>query len=470
MKINSIQVKILGLVILTLIVTTFFTIYITVDSQQKNLLEVTRIDLACKTDMLNRTIRNIMVTGNAPIAVKTLASISEMEEFAAVNIYRVNGENAFNDDDTIEMVNDYLMEDRFQKTERLVETILNNDSFMKVLESKTAVKAELLDTEEMEYFFPILNTPECRSCHEAVDEKSYIRGIAHFKISIAEIYRKIREARFWLSCFFLFLGILVASIIILMLRRLIIKPILQIGDVVSHVGEGNFDVKVVIPDRNDELNQLAGKINSMIVGLKERFALSKYVSKSTDELVKGGNAGRANQRKNLTILFSDIRGFTSYSDMHDPDAVIKNLNTILEIQTPIVEKYGGDIDKFIGDELMALFENEYHAVCAAYEMIEAVYKKNNELNTDLYIGVGINTGEVTAGNIGSANRMEYAVIGDTVNLASRLCGIAKRNMILISGHTYEKVKYKIEAKMIKNQKIKGKKDLITFYAVTKVTK
>jgi len=170
----------------------------------------------------------------------------------------------------------------------------------------------------------------------------------------------------------------------------------------------------------------------------------------------------------MTVLFSDIRSFTHYSETHDPDTVINSLNHILEVQADIVDKYKGDVDKFIGDAVMALFTDEYTAIRCAYDMLKVVQKIDKEYNTGLSIGIGINSGDVVFGNIGGKSRKEYAVIGDVVNVASRLSGKAKANMILISETVNKKVKEKIKFKLISNQKIKGKSKSLNFYIVQAV--
>ncbi|MCG8568522.1 MAG: HAMP domain-containing protein [Spirochaetes bacterium] len=462
LKVNSIQVKILTLIIITLLITIIITMIYTIDNQRENLLKASQENLANNTDMLNRVMRNIMLSGEAPIAVITMRDLKQMQAFSEIAIYRTDGNSAFNDYSTLDLVNTLQNEILFPKTERIDRNMIENQNFIEVLETHTGKQDEDFEKEEMEYFFPILNMPECWKCHG--DDHS-IRGIAHFKISVADIYLKINNARKNLTLVFIISGILLGTLLIIFIHMMIIHPILKIGSVVKQVGEGRFDVQVKLKS-GDELGDLAAKINNMVQGLKERFQLSKYVSKSTDELVKKTDEQQeASSRKHTTVLFSDIRGFTAFSDNSEPHEVIQNLNDILQSQTHIVEKFNGDIDKFVGDEIMAVFDNPQDAVRCGYHLIKAVYEVNKKNNTSLYIGVGINSGEVVAGNIGSKNRLEYAIIGDTVNLASRLCSMAKKNMLLISKNTYEEVKDIVDIKIIANQKIKGKNQLIDVYAV-----
>ena len=145
----------------------------------------------------------------------------------------------------------------------------------------------------------------------------------------------------------------------------------------------------------------------------------------------------------------------------------------------IIIEHKGIIDKFIGDAIMSIFgapvlheDDPIQAVLTGLSMLEALKSFNKKQTISgqppFRIGIGINTGEVIAGNIGSENRLEYAVIGDAINLASRLCNIAKANMLLISQSTYEKVKNKVKAKLIAKQKIKGIAESVNFYVVQSI--
>ena len=139
------------------------------------------------------------------------------------------------------------------------------------------------------------------------------------------------------------------------------------------------------------------------------------------------------ERKLVTVMFADISGFTAMAETMDPEAVRDLMNGCFERLVPIVEKYGGTVDKFIGDEIMALFgapvahENDpERALRAALEMMEALEAFNVERSTDLGVHFGINTGLVIAGGIGTRERQEYSVMGDAVNLASRLEEVSER--------------------------------------------
>ena len=175
-----------------------------------------------------------------------------------------------------------------------------------------------------------------------------------------------------------------------------------------------------------------------------------------------------------TILFTDIIGFTSLSEEMSPREINLMLNQFFSRMTEIIFKYDGMIDKFIGDCLMAVFgapiekkKDPERAIQAAQEMRKELKRMiaNEGLEKKFDVRVGINTGQVVAGNIGSPNRMEYTVIGDPVNIASRLESIANPNQILIGEETYKLVKGKFKIKKVGPKRVKGKSAEIIVYEV-----
>lgn len=213
---------------------------------------------------------------------------------------------------------------------------------------------------------------------------------------------------------------------------------------------------------------------------KVKSALGKYMSKDVMEKVIQNidNLGLGGKKATVTVLFSDIRGFTSMSENMSANQVSELLNEYFSEMEPIISKYNGIINKFIGDAIMAVFgepiQDENHpsnAVKCGIEMLEKVqelHKKWVEEGKPLIeIGIGINTGEVFIGNIGSTKRMEYTVIGDTVNLASRLESYNKtyKTKFLISSTTYESSKNIIEVNKISDVEIRGKAHKMDIYEV-----
>ena len=189
------------------------------------------------------------------------------------------------------------------------------------------------------------------------------------------------------------------------------------------------------------------------------------------------------ERRMLTVFFSDVRGFTAFSETRQPEEVVAMLNEILSEQVKIVFKYNGTLDKFVGDELMAFFGapgNRHlsdHALMAVRMAID-IQNRMRELQAlwvqqnkpVLHIGIGINTGDMVVGNMGSVERMDYTVIGDNVNLGARLCSAAAKDEIIISEATYLSVADHIQVEKLESIAVKGKVKPISIYRVTGLKK
>ncbi|MCP4541542.1 MAG: AAA family ATPase [Chloroflexi bacterium] len=176
------------------------------------------------------------------------------------------------------------------------------------------------------------------------------------------------------------------------------------------------------------------------------------------------------ERKLVTIMFADISGFTAMAETMDPEAVRDLMNACFERLVPVVEKYEGTVDKFIGDEIMALFgaplahENDpERALRAALEMMDALIEFNAERSTDLGLHFGINTGLVIAGGLGTRGRQEYSVMGDAVNLAARLEDASKRGEIFVGPDTYRLTAPLFEFEVLEPIQVKGKVEPLQIY-------
>jgi class 3 adenylate cyclase len=259
------------------------------------------------------------------------------------------------------------------------------------------------------------------------------------------------------------------------------KPIVSLTENVIEIGKGKLE-KVPALNTHDELETLGNEINKMIGGLKEREFIKntfqRYVTKEIAEELLGDptNLELGGVEREVTIIFSDIRGFTRICENMSAVETVKFLNEYLKEMLDIIFKYEGTLDKFIGDSIMVLFGAPKHreddanrAVKTALEMQERLQQVNGrraaEGKVEINIGIGINTGKVIAGNIGDFRRMEYTVIGHNVNLASRLEQLTKKygNNIIISESTYEKVKDFVEVKELGEVSIKGKDLPMTVY-------
>lgn len=210
-----------------------------------------------------------------------------------------------------------------------------------------------------------------------------------------------------------------------------------------------------------------------------RKMFSSYVSKRiVDELIRDPSKTKlGGDRKEITVLFSDIRGFTSFSEKHEPEEVVSLLNEYLGAMTEIVFEHEGTLDKFVGDAIMALWgapigqpDHAERAVRCAVAMIvklkQLQAKWASEGRYVIDIGIGINTGDMVVGNMGAeGKKMDYTVIGDNVNLGARLEGLTRKynNHIIISEYTYAKVKNIVEAKELDSVTVKGKENPVVVY-------
>lgn len=210
-----------------------------------------------------------------------------------------------------------------------------------------------------------------------------------------------------------------------------------------------------------------------------RKMFSSYVSKRiVDELIKDpSKATLGGDRKEITVLFSDIRGFTSFSEKHQPEEVVKLLNEYLGAMTEIVFDHEGTLDKFVGDAIMALWgapvgqpDHAERAVKCALAMIERLQRLQAKWAAEgkhvIDIGIGINTGEMVVGNMGAeGKKMDYTVIGDNVNLGARLEGLTRQynNHIIISEFTFEKVRDIVQVNELGSVTVKGKQKPVRIY-------
>ncbi len=233
-------------------------------------------------------------------------------------------------------------------------------------------------------------------------------------------------------------GFLVALVILGIVTALFVKRVQILNNGTKQVSKGIFEPLPV--KGNDEISELTDSFNKMMIAVKERLMMSRYVSQTTLGMIRKAGVDDAVQdglKEEICVLFSDVRGFTAFAEVNEPQYVIARLNRLLNLQVEIIKRYGGDIDKFVGDEVMAVFRGsakEQRAVAAAVaiqEKLQPIFKAE-EAFSRLRIGIGINSGVAVTGNIGSAERMDFTAIGDVVNTAARLCSVAKADEILIS--------------------------------------
>ncbi len=301
----------------------------------------------------------------------------------------------------------------------------------------------------------------------------------------------------------LLIFIVISVLVLFLLTSILTRPIKNVVDTMENVIEsGDLSEKVKI-EYNDEIGNLGHTFNLMTTELdnaysqiknfafqavlakkneaKIRNIFQKYVPQdlinqffeNPEEMLVGNN-------RNLSVLFSDIRSFTTISESMAPDDLVNSLNEYFTEQVDIIMDRNGIVDKYIGDAIMAFFgapvaheDDPLQSVLAAIEMSEKVKSFNKRQiekgKPEFRIGVGVNYGICTVGNIGTEKKMDYTVIGDTVNLASRLEGLTKKykQELIISEFLYEEVKDSLPCRLIDAVAVKGKTKGVKIYTVKK---
>ena len=302
-------------------------------------------------------------------------------------------------------------------------------------------------------------------------------GQVHVGLSIDFIQEMIRKERKRITLISV-IFVALTGLLTLWMGIRFTRPIAQLLAATKEIGRGNYNYRVDLK-RNDELQDLAHAFNRMSNQLRLKALLQdsfgKYVGDEVLDMLitQPESHWMKGYRAEATILFADVRGFTAFAENTEPEVVVGDLNRFFEIATQSIHEYGGFVDKFIGDEVLAVFgvpsdmqDHEQRAVQAALAIqarLGAPSMKDSLLRS---VGVGLNTGSVVAGTIGSQQKMDYTVIGDSVNLASRLCDIAAAGEIVISQSVLDGLGKAFVIETLPSQMMKGKSHPINLFKVT----
>ena len=266
------------------------------------------------------------------------------------------------------------------------------------------------------------------------------------------------------------------------LATVLSRPIFRLMQGTRAIAEGNFQIALPVTSR-DELGTLTESFNQMARSLREKEmikrAFTRYVAREVvEEVLKDPEQlGLSGERREVTVLFCDIRGFTTLAERLTPEQVVSLLNEFYTLMIETTFKHDGTLDKFLGDAVMAVFgapiahpDHASRAVRTALDMRNGIAELNERRvgqgKAPIGIGIGLSLGEVVAGTVGTEDRMEYTVIGDSVNLAARLVDNARpAGRILISHRTYEAVRDLVEVKGLGPLKVKGKEEEVDVYEV-----
>ncbi|MCC6808311.1 MAG: HAMP domain-containing protein [Deltaproteobacteria bacterium] len=276
-------------------------------------------------------------------------------------------------------------------------------------------------------------------------------------------------------------SLLVAFVAGLTTVRAVTKPVARLREAAAAVAAGKLSAEVAIKGK-DELAELGVSFNTMTRGLRERERLratfSRYVSDEIAQrvLAESSDGDLKGELVEVTVLFMDLRGFTTLSERCTPRQVVDILNAYFDVVVRVVAKYQGVINKFMGDAVMAFFgvpkaipDPERRALQAALEIRKELFALNQrraeagELTAEF--GIGINTGQAIAGNVGGQERLEYTVIGDAVNVASRLQTQAAGNEVVASGSTVARVQGAFQLESRGDVKVKGREQAVAMYLI-----
>jgi class 3 adenylate cyclase len=318
------------------------------------------------------------------------------------------------------------------------------------------------------------------------------------------LYRAIVEGGgpadlFWFSLrIILLIGIIILFLMVTLrtfLSRTIIRPLETIASANRRLLDDKDDARdVSLPEGTPrEIKEIASSrkrmLDTIIKVSEERLRLvtfirdtfGRYLSKrAVDEILESPEGQKiGGHRATVTVLLSDLRGFTSLTENRDPEEMVQHLNRYLESMSRVILAYGGMIDDFIGDAILVVFgvpekgdDDPFRAVACALAMQNALAELNEETVRDGYppleMGIGLNTGTVIVGNIGSEVRMKYGIVGTTMNMAARIESNTIGGQVLIGENTYEIVKDQVTATPPQTAMMKGFKIPLVMYPVTAI--
>jgi len=282
--------------------------------------------------------------------------------------------------------------------------------------------------------------------------------------SLANIDAEISALRI-IAAEIVFVALLVSAALILFISRGLSGPVNDLVKGTHEIEQGNFDYRVPVRSK-DEVGRLAASFNHMAAGLalqeKYRSVLNAVADRTVAERLMGDSGALEGEIRDVSTLFCDIRGFTALSERLAPTEVIELLNEHMTAMTEVAYRHGGIVDKFVGDLIMVLFgapishgDDAQRAVACAAEMHAVRHALNAHTSMPLEVGIGIATGSVVAGCMGSEQRLSYTVVGSRVNLASRLCSVAQAGQIVIDDHTRHLLPEDIECEALQPLQLKG---------------
>jgi class 3 adenylate cyclase len=256
----------------------------------------------------------------------------------------------------------------------------------------------------------------------------------------------------------------------------VVRPVEDLAAGTERVAAGIFDQRVPVTS-DDEFGQLARSFNRMQAGLHERERLQAAFGSYVDpvlaqRLIERGSELFEGEEVDVTVAFVDVRGFTAYSQGRTPGETVARLNELFSLVVPILREHGGHANKFLGDGMLAVFgvpeelvDHADRAVAAAAAIQDAVHERFGD---DLRIGIGLCTGPVIAGTVGGGGKLEFTLVGDTVNVAARIEELTRTtgDLILIADTTLQALSQPVRTESRGEHELRGREGLMELHALT----
>ena len=295
-------------------------------------------------------------------------------------------------------------------------------------------------------------------------------GTVRVGLKLALFEAEVQTARLHTLLIVIGLALLLAFLLSNTVRRLFVQPLTEVMRAATEIGQRHFGYRIA-HDRHDEVGQLYEAVNGMSAMLEDRERMhatfGRYVDAKVRDAILSGAVDPKGKTVRAAVLFADLRDFTRRSEHLPPDQVLALLNRFCTRMTAAVESAGGTVDKFIGDAVMAVFGAplpQEDCALRAVQAARAMIAEMNELNLELQgaepwrVAIGVNVGPCVAGSVGAPTRMQYTLLGDTVNLASRLLEISKKLdvPVVLSEDVVRACGEKLEARALGEFGIRGR--------------
>ncbi len=265
------------------------------------------------------------------------------------------------------------------------------------------------------------------------------------------------------------LGIGLAVLASHLLARGVVRPLKKLVTVTDRIREGDYGSDVEV-NSGDEVGALAKSFRALLGELREKQVMEKFISRSAAEMIQKSDAVSVvtGGRRAVTVLVSELKSYAAFKDESaEPSAVLERVNRALERQAELVERYGGQVDKFVGDRMMAVFKGEdrvWPAIRCAISIQHLLEADGDE--EALMPGIGVSAGEVIFGAVGSSNRLDYSLLGPTVHVAERLASEAPPGDVLLAQNAYAQVQDRASAESLKPLKLQGIDEVIPVYSLS----